>query len=161
MNVVESKIYKINPVYKKEFSELIKLYAQFGGGVESERFIKARSFSNVYEFYIYAYFVGLRTNKALMILSEDDTSTFWEMENWKPKPVVDYLVASAIAHSGFDMFAVENMDDRNVSDEVKKIKNTIEIYANGGLQYISKKLEDDPDLIDDELIFVRLLSDVG
>jgi len=161
MNIVERKIYKINPVYKKEFSKLINLHAQFGGGVENERFIKGRSFSNLYEFYIYAYFVGLRTNTTLIIFSNDDTSTFWEMENWKPKPVVDYLVASAIAHSDFDMFAVENMDDREVSDEVKKIKNTIEKYANGGLQYISKKLADDPDLVDDELLFVRLLSDMG
>lgn len=159
MNDIERRIYNIKPVYRMEFDGLIKQYAQFGGGTDSDRFSKGRSFSNVYEFYIYSFFVGLRTNTRLDIFDDDKVTSFWEVKNWKPKPIVDYLISSAIAFSDFDMLAVENMSDKSVSSEVKKIKEVIESYANGGLQYISDFLKDEPDMVDDEMLFIRLLSE--
>jgi len=158
-NIVEKKLYRINPVYKDEFSDFINRHAQFGGGAESDRYIKARSFSNVYEFYIYAFFVGVRTNTKLDIYPDDSTSTFWEIENWRPREIVDYLFAVAIPLSDFDMVGIEFMDDKCVSEEIKKIKRTIESYANGGFKYLSETLSRDPDLIDDDLLFLHMLSE--
>ena len=52
----------------------------------------------MYEFYVYAFFLGLARDLKIEITVEDKVKTFWEMENWKPKELIDYLLACAIAH---------------------------------------------------------------
>ena len=159
MNIIDKKLYKLNPVYLVEYENLIKSHSQFGGGATEDKFIQAKSFSSVYEFYIYAFFIGLYKNKKVEIISEDKTKSFWEMDNWKPKELVDYLIICAIAESEFDMVAIEQMDEKGVSKHIKLLKDEIEKYANGGLRYINDRLEEDPELKDDDMFFISLLSE--
>ena len=159
MSQLDQKIYKIKPVYLDEFDELIKRHSQFGGGASESKFVHAKSFSNVYEFYIYAFFIGLYNNVKVEIVGDDKTKTFWEMENWKPKELVDYLIVCAIAASEFDMVGIEQLDDSKLSEHVKLLKKEIEKYANGGFRFISDMLDREPDLIDDDTLFIRLLSE--
>ena len=49
MNMVEKKIYSISPGYLPHFKSMFKKYVQFGGGADSQRYVKGRYFSNVYE----------------------------------------------------------------------------------------------------------------
>lgn len=161
MNVIDKKLKKINPVYLAEYEDLIKNHCQFGGGAVSDRYIDAKSFSSVYEFYIYAFFIGLYKNLTVEIISEDKIKSFWEMENWKPKALVDYLIVCAIAESDFDMAAIELMDDNEISKQIALLKQEIEKYANGGLRYIDDMLKGNPDLVDDDTFFIRLISEVG
>ena len=161
MNIIDKKLYKLNPVYLAEYEDLIRSHSQFGGGASENKFIQAKSFSNVYEFYIYAFFIGLYKNKKVEIISEDKTKSFWEMDNWKPKELVDYLIICAIAESEFDMVAIEQMDEKDASEHIKLLKQEIEKYANGGLRYINDKLEEEPELKDDDMFFISLLSEAG
>lgn len=159
MNVYE-ELKKINPVYLTEYEKLIKSHAQFGGGAADQQFVHAKSFSNVYEFYIYAFFIGLYKNVTVEIISEDKTNTFWAMENWKPKDLVDYLFTCLIGESDFDMVRIEQMNESEISEQVKILKRELEKYANGGLRYIDDLLKDDPDLLSDDTFFIRLISEV-
>jgi len=159
VSMVESKFFKINPRYKDIHKDLLTRYAQFGGGAEADKFINSRSFSNVYESYIYAFFIGLNRDVRSDVLNEDKSSTFWEMENWKPRSLVNYLFSCSIAKSNFDMAAVEYMDEGEVADEIRKVKNTIEAYANGGFSVIKGEVEKDPESASDPNFFIQLLMD--
>jgi len=158
MSVLESRVYKIKPVYRADFRDLIERHAQFGGGSKDDKFVEGRSFSSVYEFYIYAFFLGLQTSSMVPIISTDDASSFMEIEHWKPRSLVDYLLPCAIARTDIDMFELQNLNEADVVSKVKNIKYTIESYANGGFKYIQDLLIDDLDLIDDDMFFVSLLS---
>jgi len=159
MNAIEKKLYKINPVYLSDYEDMIKSHAQFGGGAADTKFTGGKSFSNVYEFYIYAFFIGLYKGLKQELVDDDKTKTFWEMESWKPRELVDYLLVCAIGQSKFDMIKIEKADDQEVVEQVKLLKQIIEQYANGGLKYISEILQEQEDLVDDHAFFIKMLSE--
>jgi len=157
MNNVEKKIYKLKPGYLAGFEDLLKRYAQFGGGSDDAKYIQGRSFSNVYEFYMFALFIGLHRNIPMDLSDDDSLKGFWEMENWKPKEMVDHLLACAIARSEFNMLFVQEADESGVGKEVSKLKRTIESYANGGLQYVSAQVERQPTEAEQDDFFIKML----
>lgn len=161
MTILEEKISRISPIYLAEFDDLIKTHSQFGGGSEDEKYVKGRSFSNVYEFYMYAFYIGLSIGETVDILSGDNTKKFWELENWKPKNLTQHLVACAITVSNFQMNEVEQQDDEYLIDQVRLLKSTIEGYANAGFRYIKKKFEENPDYENDDTFFIRLIGEVA
>lgn len=158
MNAIEKKIYNIKPAYREDFDTLVKRHSQFGGGSDDSKFSQGRSFSNAYEVYIYSFFIGIQKDTQLTLLPGDESCEFWEVNAWQPRELTDYLLSCAIGRSEFDMFNVQHMDADKVTTEVRKIKHTIESYANGGLKYINDLLVSEPDLIDDDTLFIRLLS---
>jgi hypothetical protein len=159
MSILKEKFGKLKPRYLSSFEELIKQYAQFGGGSVDDKFSKAKAFSSVYEFYIFCFFLGLNRNKKLEITESDSSKGFWEMENWKPADLVEQLYICAIAESDFDMVAVENMDDQFLKDEISKVLKVIESYANGGFLLIKQEIEEDEETASNDLFFVKLLAE--
>lgn len=158
MTIIKERLGKIKPRYLSDFEGVLRTYGQFGGGSEEEKFAKAKSFSNVYEMYIFAFFLGLRRNYKLKLQASDSTKGFWEIENWKPTEVVDMLYACAIAESNFDLVESELLDIEELRSEISDIQQTIESYANGGLFLIKKELEEDAELAADDLFFVKMLA---
>ena len=158
MKKIEKRIYKLRPGYFLQYEEFIRNHSQFGGGAAEEKYGQGRTFSNVYELYIYAFFTGLQHGVRKDISAQDDLKTFWEIENWKPRELVDCLLACAIAESGLDMNGIEDMEEPEFSSEILKVRRTIEEYANGGLVYLTGLIESDPDLIEDDMLFIGLLS---
>jgi len=158
MNILENKFKRLKPGYLHQFKDFIELHAQKGGGSESDKYIQAKSFSNVYELYMYSFFVGLYKNERYDLTDEDKLSGFWEVENWRPLELVESLLTCAIAESDFDMIAIEDGDDEFISKQVRLVKREIEAYANGGLRYIKSDFDDDPELMEDDTYFLKLLS---
>jgi len=160
MSTVSEKLGNISPVYLAEFDELVKDLSQFGGqGSKGDKYLHSKAFSNAYEFYMYAFFIGLYRNTRLDILSEDKTTKFWEMNNWKPPKLMNFLLMCAIAESNFDMVGIEQMEENEVLSQIREVKQTIESYANGGLRLIQEKLDADPELAGNDMFFIRLLSE--
>jgi hypothetical protein len=158
-NFVKNKLERLDPGYLLEFDELIKMNSQFGGGAEGNKYTNAKSFSNVYEFYIYAFFLGLSHEKRFPINSEDNLKTFWSMDNWKPKELALQVVVCAIGETDdFDMNLVEQLSENEVRNEVKKILKTVEEYANGGFQIINKEIQENIEVLEDELFFIKLMK---
>jgi len=158
MSSLKDKFGKLKPRYLSSFEELIKTYAQFGGGSVENKFSKAKAFSSVYEFYMFSFFLGLNRDKKLEIAESDEAKGFWEVENWKPVDLVEQLFVCAIAESDFDMVAIEHMDEAQLKSEVSKVLRLIEGYANGGFLLIQKEIEDDEETAMDDLFFIRLLA---
>ena len=155
---IEAKIGNLNVRYLKKYENLLRRYSQFGGGAEANKFIQARYFSNVYQFYIYAFFIGLSTGRAATFEDNDKLETFWEMKNWKPRDLVDNLLVCAIAKSDFDMFKIQLLDDSEISKELSKLRHTIEQYANGGLDFIVEQVGLHPDEAEGDFFFTGLLT---
>jgi hypothetical protein len=155
---LNQKFGKLNPGYLSEFKKFIESHSQFGGGGVDEKYIKAKSFSSAYEFYIYSFFIGLYQKERFDFSIEDKLTTFWEVENWKPKPLVDTLLACAIAESDFNMVEIEHMDDNQVARQIKLVQREIEAYANGGLRFLQKEFTENPELYEDDMYFIKLLS---
>lgn len=158
MNIVEQKIYNISPGYLPNFKPMIEKYSQFGGGADDQRYIKGRYFSNVYEMYVFAFFLGLKKDQPFEVTDDDKLTKFWEISNWKPPEIRDHLVASGIAKANIDLFSLQDLDERELTVEIGKLKNTIEKYANGGLQIISEYIDEDPDKAESDTFFIELLS---
>ena len=155
---LEQKLLKITPGYMPQFEDQIRRFSQFGGGAEDDKYTQGRAFSNVYEFYIYAFFIGLYKNQRVDLTSEDKLKSFWDVGNWKPRELVNHMLAISIAESDFNMVEVEHIDDVSVVREVKLVKGTIESFANGGLMYIAKLIEEDPESVEHEDFFIKLLA---
>ncbi|WP_151704761.1 hypothetical protein [Nitrincola alkalilacustris] len=158
MNIVESKIYKMRPGYLSKFDSLVKRFAQFGGGAEENKYIEGHGFSSAYQFYTFAFFIGLYANSPLDLSPDDKLVDFWEIENWKPRPLINQLISCALAESDFDMVGVENFDESMVTQEVKKIRMTIERFANGGFEIIQNSIDENPDEVANDDFFVKMLS---
>lgn len=109
--MIESKIKSISPEYLEVYHSLVTDLAQFGGGREEDKFRHGKSFSNAYEFYMYAFFLGIKENRKVEIAEGDKTKKFWEINNWKPAELSDYLITVAIAVSEFDMSLAEQQDE--------------------------------------------------
>jgi hypothetical protein len=161
MNLLKEKFGKIKPRYLSSFDDLIKKYAQFGGGSVEDKFNKAKAFSNVYEFYMFSFFLGLNRNKKLEITDSDISKGFWEMENWKPIDLVEQMYVCAIAESDFDMVGIEHMEDIKFKVEINKVVKLVEEYANGGLLIIQQETENDEEAAVNDLFFIKLLAEEG
>jgi hypothetical protein len=158
VNAVEKRMYKLRPGYLSRFEEVIRRYAQFGGGAEDEKYTQGRSFSNVYELYAYAFFLGLHKNACMDLSDDDDLKSFWEIENWRPKEMIDHILACALARSDFDMLAVEEKDESELMADMRILRRTIEQYANGGLEYIERMMEEDPDQAEQDDFFLKMMA---
>jgi hypothetical protein len=158
-NPVEKKIMNLSPRYLEKYEDLLRRYSQFGGGAEDERYTKGRYFSNVYEFYTFAFFLGLYKQKPLKLTEDDKLKTFWEVKNWQPQGLVKNLIACAISKSDFDMYQVQYLDsDSLIASEVGKIRTTMESYANGGFEVVTKEIESNPDHAEQDDFFIRMLA---
>ena len=158
MSIVEKKMYKLRPGYLGRFEDLLRRYSQFGGGADDDKYTQGRSFSNVYEFYAYAFFIGLYKDTPMDLSDDDDLKAFWEIENWRPKEMIDHILACALARSDFDMLAVQEKEEAEVTADMRILRGTIEQYANGGLDYISKRVEEDPDQAEQDDFFLKMMT---
>ena len=57
------------------------------------------------------------------------------------------------------MVKVENCDESEISSNILKVKNKIEEFANGGFKYITELLVNEPDLVDDDMLFINLIPE--
>src|SRR5690606_8579790 len=112
-------------------------------------------FSNFYEFYMYAAFLGLNNDYELPLEPGDEAVKFIEIRDWKPEDLRRFLLMGLIAKSDLDMNAIEDMEDNEIKKEVRGLVNKLEGYANGGFDMIQNRLNDEPHLFESDSCFVR------
>lgn len=121
-------------------------------------------FTNFYEFYLYATFIGLYTNNPIPISDDEETKTFGvPMRDWNSNSAgqtVQYLWMSMFVKSDLDFNVLEDMEQKDVEREMRNISRLIEAYANGGFDFINSKVTENPAFFDDDDCFVKLLKEV-
>jgi hypothetical protein len=148
-NLWKSKIPKYSAVHKDLFDSL-----SAKGGAEGEKKISlGKHFSNNYELYMYAFFYGLYEDEQVPISKKDNVRDFsYAIEFWGRKStplrsdftiLQQFIFAALIAKTDVDMIALDKGEITS-EDVVKELIEKMQAYANGGLQLIKEKLEENP-----------------
>ncbi len=159
---------KKNPKYSMKHRKLIEGFARKGAidyhEISEKSYDLGKFFTNFYEFYIYASFIGLYTNNPIPITDGEETNTFkvlirdWNSNN--SGQAVQYLLMSLLVKSKVDFNALEDMEQKDVEREMINISRLLESYANGGFDFINSKILQNPAFFDDDDCFVKLLKEV-
>lgn len=141
------------PKYAEEFREPLfdSLTKKFGGS-EKSKVDLGKHFSNNYELYMYAFFLGLYNNELAPIPEKTKKVDFSHaIQFWGSKGnrldrkdftnLQEFIFTSLIAKTDVDLIALEKGD---ITEEeiVKQLIQTMESYTNGGLTLIKEKIEE-------------------
>lgn len=147
----KTRIPKYNEIYREQLFDTL---SKSGGGTEKTKFNLGKHFSNNYEFYMYAFFLGLYNDQYKPLDKDVKKVDFSHaIQFWGSKSnrigredftnLQEYMFAATIAKSEIDLIALEK-GEMTEDDAVKKLIETIEAYTNGGLMLITEKIEDSP-----------------
>lgn len=159
---------KKNPRYSMKHRRLIEGFARKAAVDYHEKAEKSydlgKFFTNFYEFYLYAAFIGIYANNPIPISDDEETKTFGvPIRDWNSNgsnQIVQYLWMAMFVKSEIDLNQLEDMDQKDVEREMRNISRLIEAYANGGFDFINSKVSENPALFDDDDCFVKLLKEV-
>lgn len=145
----------INPQWETRYEDLIKTYCDYGRGENSLRESRGKIFGAGYELYIVAFFIGLYFNRRKPLTADAAKRKGFGhiVQNWGhietrngrqayPK-IKDYMFVALVARTDFDFIALEK-GELSVEEAVSALKCMMEEYANYGFDYITDKLEDNP-----------------
>jgi hypothetical protein len=153
-----------SPKYLSVYNNIIDRFTLKQGGrrgtsSEEQKFEQSKYFSTKYEVFMYAIVLGLKNNYPLALHEGAKKEDFWEISNWKPKELVDYIIMCLITESDIDLNKLEQIDEEELSTEALKIRKLMEEYANGGFDILRSKLEENPEFDNNELCFIELLDE--
>jgi hypothetical protein len=159
---------KKTPRYSMQYRRLIEGFARKGAidyhELGEKSYDLGKFFTNFYEFYIYAAFIGLYTNNPIPIQDGEETNTFSvPMRDWTSNnsaQTVQYLWMTMFVKSELDFNELEDMEQKGVEREMRNISRLIEAYANGGFDFINSKVTENHAFFDDDDCFVKLLKEV-
>ena len=156
------------PKYSEKFKEkLFQPLAQYGGGTEQSRTNLGKHFSNAYELYMYAFFLGLYKDEySPFSEGEKKTDFSHHIQFWGSKAnrldrkdftrLQDFMFMACVANSDVDFIALEK-GELSVTDAVKALIHTMEGYTNGGLTIISERLDENPNYFLQPTSFLDLI----
>lgn len=161
------KIQLKEPEYDACYEELIKKFTIDQGGQAGKvddrlgtvAYEQGRFFSTKYEIYMYALLIGMKKNLKHPTPSNAKSKKFIKIESWQPRDLANYCIMSIIGVSDLDLEALEQMEEKEIDREVTKLKNLMEAYANGGLDFIKAEYENNEMIFENnELVFFDLLD---
>lgn len=153
------------PKYDKRFREpIFDTFSKKGGGSEQAKKSLGKHFSNNYELYMYAFFLGLYNNKYIEIPEDAERVDFSHaIQYWGSKSKMDrkdftnlqeYMFMALLAKTDFDMVELEKGKVTS-SSVVKKLRTTLESYTNGGLILIQELIEDNKGSLFENTFFLK------
>ncbi len=158
------------PKFTLEFREILfdSLSQKFGGS-EKSKVDLGKHFSNNYELYMYAFFLGLYENELIPIPEDTKKVDFsHHIQYWGSKAtrlerkdftnLQDFMFAALIAKTNIDFIALEK-GEISEDDVVKDMIYTMESFANGGLTLIKEKMDDNPNYFLQPTAFLNMILD--
>lgn len=141
------------PNYAESFeSALFQTLSKKGGGSEQSKIDWGKHFSNNYELYMYAFFLGLYRNERSPI-EESKTNFRHAIQHWGSKSnllnrkdftmLQDFMFIACIARTDIDLIALDKGEIKE-KEVVRVLVVTMEAYTNAGLTLIKEKAEDSP-----------------
>lgn len=150
-------ILKKTPKYSLSVEYLFEKLANKQGKGEFSQF------GPLYELYVYAFYIGLNINSRIELAAGINAKKFVEIAGWKSaSPLIDFLLMTIFSKSdeiGFDWNDLEDMEEKELVEVVRKIITFIEEYAYGGLNYLKDKF-DNGEFDNSQYLFVDLLSNL-
>lgn len=161
---------KRNPKFETHFEDnLFRLFTDYGVGSSDLMSNKGKILGAGYELYIYAFFLGLYTNRRKELSEETKVLgqpiQFWgnldskKLRKAYPK-LREYIFTALIAKTDeLDLISLEKgeITDRKTVDY---LINTMEQYANYGFYCIEEKLKDNPNYFFKTTSFLDVILDL-
>lgn len=158
------------PKYDEGFREPLfdSLSKKFGGS-EKMKVDLGKHFSNNYELYMYAFFLGLYNEESITIPEKAKKVDFsHHIQYWGSKGtrlerkdftiLQEYMFMALIAKTDIDLIALEK-GDVDEEDVISELVQTMESYTNGGLTLIKEQLEDNPNYFLQPTSFLNMILD--
>lgn len=157
------------PKYNEEFRGLFDSFSKKFGGSEKAKIDLGKHFSNNYELYIYAFFLGLYKNEFIPIPDNCKKVDFsHHIQYWGSKGnrldrkdftgLQEYMFSALVAKSNIDLIALEK-GGITEDEAVKELITTMESYTNGGLTIINEKIEENSNFFLQPTSFLNLILD--
>lgn len=160
METVIKKFKIKEPRFAERYEHLFARYSRKWGGSEQDRLDKVKVFAKNYELYMYAFFLGLKNKKAILLSSaEKSKSNVMRIEDWQPKELRDYLVACTLVEDGTPFRDYDFMPEKEMDQKSAELKEIVEGYANGGLSILQEKFEADKKSLDEPFAFTEIVFD--
>ncbi len=157
-----------NPNWEIKYQEsIIDTFCDYGRGTTKYQGDRGKIFGAGYEIFIVAFFIGLYNDKRKPLVK--DTSkikTFGQaIQYWGNQEsrlgrisygrIRNYIFAALIARTDINFIALDK-GELTVRKVVDSLMTTMEEYANFGFDFISEKMEEDPDYFFKETAFLRI-----
>lgn len=157
-----------NPKWETRFEEIIHQFTDYGVGSSELTMARGKTLGAGYELYIYAFFIGLYSDKKRKLTGE--TKTFGQpIQYWgnldskkfrKAYPKLrDYIFTALIAKTDLGLIELEKGDITD-SQAVDMLKDTMEQYANCGFYIIEEKMKDNPNYFYKNTGFLDMVLDL-
>jgi hypothetical protein len=146
---------KSTPKFDKNLQHLFDNLTRKGGGAESDRENKGRIFSNNYELYMYAFFLGLYNDQYIELPETAELKDFSHaIQHWGSTKsakredftiLQEYLFMAVIAKTDtIEDDLIELDKGKKTVDSIKKrLHITMQNYTNGGLLLLEKKIQEE------------------
>lgn len=133
-----SKVPNYNIIYKDTiFNKLV-----YTAGTEENKEQSGKLFVTNYEFYTYAFFLGLYSGEKIPLDDDVEKTNFSHaIENWGKRKgyerkdftyIQKYMFMALVAQSDIDFIDLENQDEKGINKAVTCLRQDMEAYANAG-----------------------------
>jgi hypothetical protein len=163
-----------NPRFETHFGEslyfeqsLLRKFTNYGIGDTQDKSDKGKIFGAGYELYIYAFFIGLYSNKRKELVG--DTKVLGHaIQKWgnaergirkEYSELRNYIFIALIAKTDLDLIALEKDETLNTR-AVSSLIHTMEQYANYGFYKIKEKLKQNSDYFFGNTGFLDMILDL-
>lgn len=157
-----------NPNWEIKYQEpIIEAFCDYGRGSTKYQGDRGKIFGAGYEIFIIAFFIGLYNNqKKPLVKDTSKIKTFGQaIQYWGNQEsrfgrtsygkIRNYIFAALIAKTDINFIALDK-GEITVRKVVDDMMTTMEEYANFGFDFISEKMENDPDYFFKETAFLRI-----
>lgn len=157
------------PKYDKIFESLFEKLARKGSGTEERKEDAGKIFSNNYELYIYAFFIGLYSNKRTPIEGEKIDFSH-EIRHWGKKGrqfdrkdytiLQRYIFMAIVANSEIDFIELENAEESEIRKSVLQLRSEFAEYTNTGLLILQEQYDKDRLVFNEKSWFLQKILDI-
>jgi len=161
---------KRNPEWEERYQDsVISVFSDYGKGVNKYQEARGKIFGAGYEVFILAFFIGLYANKTKPLIEDRAKRKHfgWAISNWgsgesrlgrtQYPRLREYMFAALVARTNIDFIALDKgeITSRKVVDDLIQ---KMEEYANYGFDFISEKMDQDPNYFFKETAFLRVFT---
>ena len=159
---------KRNPEWEIRYQDpIINILSDYGKGTSGFTDVRGKIFGAGYEVFILAFFIGLYYNQTKPLNPDKSKRKHfgWAISNWGTQEsrlgrtsyprLREYMFASLIARTDIDLIALDKGEIKP-SKVVDQLITKMEEYANFGFDFITEKLEDDPNFFFKDTSFLRI-----
>lgn len=164
---------KRNPEWEIRYQDpIINILSDYGKGTSGFTDVRGKIFGAGYEVFILAFFIGLYYNQTKPLNPDKSKRKHfgWAISNWGTQEsrlgrtsyprLREYMFASLIARTDIDLIALDKGEIKP-SKVVDQLITKMEEYANFGFDFITEKLEDDPNFFFKDTAFLRIFLGIG